>query len=304
MSKHETIETGESLQVPDRTSSPTEPAIPFDIFCQQCGYNLRGLTGGRCPECGYSLESVRSKVSGIPWVYRKEMGRFRAFWRTVGFTMFRQRRFCDEMARPVSYADSQRFRWMIVLHVYAPVLLMTVGIGLWAAVFGGRSAASWVWREPLIVEAFEAVWPVVVSHVCLLAFLAAATGIPSYFFHPKTLPLDQQNRAVALSYYGCGPLAIAGLAVLAACVGWALSADSMWGLGLLLLAGILPFAQLAAWWIDLIHLSRRIMPQCARRTLLVGLSVPVLWSAAFVLIFFALPLIAFGVVLAVHSLAG
>ena len=31
-------------------------AIAADVFCLNCGYNLRGLTGDpvRCPECGHS----------------------------------------------------------------------------------------------------------------------------------------------------------------------------------------------------------------------------------------------------------
>ena len=41
-------------------SEPTEPqtdaaAIDTDLYCVECGYNLRGLSGDpvRCPECGY-----------------------------------------------------------------------------------------------------------------------------------------------------------------------------------------------------------------------------------------------------------
>ena len=99
------------------------PAIAQDLFCQTCGYNLRGLTGNRCPECGGSLDGVRSLVPQIPWVCRKETGWFRAYWRTAWFVMFRQARFCDEMARPVSYRDSQLFRWVTIGIVYLPVLL-------------------------------------------------------------------------------------------------------------------------------------------------------------------------------------
>ncbi len=86
-----------------------EVEIGHDLFCQDCGYNLRGLTGARCPECGHSLETIRALESQIPWVYRKEQGWFRAYWRTVWLVMFRQRRFCEEMARPVSFDDAQRF---------------------------------------------------------------------------------------------------------------------------------------------------------------------------------------------------
>ncbi len=98
----------------------TGNSIAQDIFCQDCGYNLRGLTGDRCPECGRSLEGLRSNVSKIPWVRRKEIGRFRAYWKTVWFVMFRQRQFCDEMARLVNYRDSQYFRWLTVLFACLP----------------------------------------------------------------------------------------------------------------------------------------------------------------------------------------
>jgi len=48
----------------------------------------------------------------------------------------------------------------------------------------------------------------VVLHVCVLLFLLAITGVPSYFFHPAHLPIERQNRAVALSYYTSAPLVL------------------------------------------------------------------------------------------------
>jgi hypothetical protein len=43
--------------------------------------------------------------------------------------------------------------------------------------------------------------------ICVGLFLMAMTGACSYFFHPRSLPIVQQNRAIALSYYACAPLA-------------------------------------------------------------------------------------------------
>ena len=45
---------------PPTVSAAPLPTIAQDIFCQRCGYNLRGLTGNRCPECGGSLDGVRA----------------------------------------------------------------------------------------------------------------------------------------------------------------------------------------------------------------------------------------------------
>ena len=45
---------------PPPSTTPTQDAVPIvieeDLYCLECGYNLRGLSGdpARCPECGYS----------------------------------------------------------------------------------------------------------------------------------------------------------------------------------------------------------------------------------------------------------
>ena len=39
--------------------------IGVDIFCPDCGYNLRGLLGDVCPECGGDIAEVRSAQSSI-----------------------------------------------------------------------------------------------------------------------------------------------------------------------------------------------------------------------------------------------
>ena len=77
------------------------PAIDVDIFCPTCGYNLRGLTGNRCPECGGDIEAYRQRGSLLPWVYRDRIGRFRAFWKTVWLVTFDDRRLATEVGRPV-----------------------------------------------------------------------------------------------------------------------------------------------------------------------------------------------------------
>ena len=63
------------------TGSATTQAreIAHDLYCQECGYNLRGLISNRCPECGWFLETVRATESQIPWVHRKKLAWFRAY---------------------------------------------------------------------------------------------------------------------------------------------------------------------------------------------------------------------------------
>ena len=286
------------------SSEGPKAEIRHDVFCQECGYNLRGLTSDRCPECGYSLESVRCGVPQLPWVYRKELGRRVAYWRTVWMVMFRHRRFCEEVARPVDYGDAQRFRWVTVLHVYLPILAGTILLSALAAwleplneAVVDRASPSPL-EEPLFGRALRAIWPTAAFHVCLLLFLAAATGLPSYFFHPRGVPIEQQNRAIALSYYACAALAWSPLVFVVFLAGLAvIPIHETTGLGLLLLAGLLPFGQLTAWVADLIHIGVRVMPQRRGRLVVLGVVLPFLWLALGGLIFVGVPFVVFFLVL-------
>ena len=279
--------------------------IGQDLYCQGCGYNLRGLTGDRCPECGHSLETIRSARTRIPWVYRKEQGWFRAYWRTVWLVMFRQRLFCEEMARPVSYADAQRFRWVTILHVYVPFLIATVVYCVAeyvspAPVVRGSAARM---SADLLRMVITAVWPIAVIHVAVLLYLAAVTGVPSYFFHPKGLRIDLQNRAIALSYYASGALAISAFPVAAGVASYFLDSDSDLSLFFALVAVTVPLGQLIAWFLDLTHICRRIMPQFERRVLLIGTCVPLLWLVLSGIILVGIPTVALYIVAIVVTLA-
>jgi hypothetical protein len=41
-----------------------------------------------------------------------------------------------------------------------------------------------------------------------------ATGLHTYWLHPRHLSVERQNRAVALGYYACGPLLMASIGCL------------------------------------------------------------------------------------------
>ncbi len=279
----------------DQASAITKSAaIAEDLFCQSCGYNLRGLTGAVCPECGGSLAGVRSEICNIPWVHRRELGRWRAYWKTIAFVMFRQRQFAEEMARPVGFRDSQRFRWLTIM-----LACMPAGVAIaatYALVPPVRHRDQWV------TLLYAEVWPIVVEYVCFLLFLAAATGLPSYFFQPKDIPVAQRNRAIALSYYACGPLAITFIPAICYVAGLALRhLHETTSLLFFLLAFHLPLGQLFAWWADLLHLSRRLTPQ---KTLQgsVFVLLPMLWFSLVVVLLILLPMVVLGVVVVFASL--
>jgi hypothetical protein len=51
-----------------------EPDPGLDPLCENCGYNLTGLAGHICPECGRPFYSNAPYVSRIPWARRRASG--------------------------------------------------------------------------------------------------------------------------------------------------------------------------------------------------------------------------------------
>ncbi len=190
---------------PSGTTAPPSPTtaaadaapLPVGILCPDCGYDLRGSTSERCPECGFLLEPLRAGESQVPWSHRGQLGWFKAYWKTVWLVTRRPKRFCVEATRPVSYPDSQSFRWVTIVHVYVSSL-----IGALAWILEGSS-----WR----IGGFP--WILGGLLFCSLALPVLLPGLASYFFQPRHLTVEQQSRAIALSYYAWAPLAIVSWAL-------------------------------------------------------------------------------------------
>jgi hypothetical protein len=300
---------------------PARPPIAQDIFCQNCGYNLRTLTSDRCPECGRSLEGLRDTVSHIPWAHRKELGRFQAYWKTVWFVMFQQKKFCEEMARPVSYADSQRFRTMTILFVFVSIVASTVAAYIFYPPGSAQNATfSFTTFGPttgssLPELAYADIWPIAILCLCCLLYLFAATGAPSYFFQPRSMTTEMQNRAIALSYYACAPLSLVFVLMLfipslvpliefmCDTVGGAmfprlsLSTDDQVAIVAILLGAVI-----LIWWIQLVRVGWRVMRNLKRRALIIAICVPLLWLILGFLCFVVLPFVLLSVIVAVASL--
>ena len=98
-----------------------------ELFCPECGYNLTGISSPRCPECGHELDWAALHHSRIPWIFRREIGAFRAYWRTVWLTMLDSRLISDDVRRPVSLDDALRFRKITVLIAWATMAVVVVG---------------------------------------------------------------------------------------------------------------------------------------------------------------------------------
>ncbi|HEX2971134.1 MAG TPA: hypothetical protein VHP11_02305 [Tepidisphaeraceae bacterium] len=221
----------------DNTTS--EPMAGSDLYCLTCGYNQRGILADRCPECGQLYAAMPPSPVRIPWAHRRHLGWLVAYWRTVWMVLFHGKQLGAEMQHPASYRDARQFWLFHTAWVYFPLLADTV--------------ADYLLTEPqrldetiLFTRLYAPIWPAAAINLGAMLFIAAATGLPSYFCHPRRLPVEQQNRAVALSYYAAAPLVATPLVVLllilAGCAGKWMPAIAIYPaiagllLGLLMLA--------------------------------------------------------------------
>lgn len=188
-----------------------------ELYCPGCSYSLRGIESARCPECGVELDWAKLGVSKIPWVHRREVGRVRGFLKTVWLVIARPGEVGREANRAVGYRDAQSFRWIVVASATVP---------LWGWILAGQiiwghgppgtpslqpvallTAPRGLFLDFLICfYAGITLWPV--PWIAAPLFLAGLTGIGSYLFHPKSIPVERQDRAIALSYYASASLTL------------------------------------------------------------------------------------------------
>jgi hypothetical protein len=174
-----------------------------EFFCAHCGYNLRGLPDGRCPECGETFERTALATSQIPWLHRREIGRLRAWWRTTWLALFRPSRFAASINAPCPYADARRF-WLVSLippaagmawlGVAAPLRFQVRNIGM------ASSVEAW------LLPWYAAMYLALVRALAAVLTLIVATGAMSYLFQLLPRPQRQQDRAAAMSLYISGAL--------------------------------------------------------------------------------------------------
>lgn len=277
-----------------------------DIFCPKCAFCLHLAPGDKCPECGYSLESLRCNLHPIPWTLRRERGRFKTYWQTVSLVTFRHVRFCEHYAHDVQLRDARSFQCATVLYVFIPVLLGIVAAYVSNPVsvefihpFTQMGAVGAGRLGPTVFEqAIAEIWPVALQLGFFLPFLFAATGVASYFFDRAPVSVQRQHSAVAMSYYVCAPLVFLVPLVL---IQYSLVTAVMffdewlmhawrareWLNYTLFFAGVIV---IGAYWWSLLRLAGRIMPQLPGRRVALALGLPLVWVGLGIILLGLLPL--------------
>jgi hypothetical protein len=267
----------------------SEAASPqLDLHCPQCGYNLRGIESGQCPECGLAVDRAAFAESQLPGSHRRRIGYIRGYLRTLAMSVLDSRQLAAEVARPVSFRDAQKFRFITIFLAWIPL------------------AAIAVWQRAIVVEQFQPVmkggtmalppglalwWPWLIgaltpgiAPLALAVMLLLLSGVASYYFHPKSVSVPLQNRAIALSYYASAPLVLLPIAVGLALLGVQLH-ELFWAkrIGFSLVAGVsivailFPVLSLVGWWLTTLRLHRRIVHQYGGGSILLALTLPLVW---------------------------
>ena len=117
--------------------------------------------------------------------------------------LFNDKLFREQADYPITLRDARLFWLLTLAHVIAPPLILLVYLA--ADQPPGRLMTL---KLRLFASAYIPIPEVFYFLAGYILFFIAATGMPSYFCHPRALPVARQNTAIAFSYFSCAPLAL------------------------------------------------------------------------------------------------
>jgi len=239
--------------------------IQRDVYCDKCGYNLRGLKESTCPECG--AEFKRNAVAGsqLPWKQREAVGFLDAYWRTVKLVLLHPHRFGSEVwdGGRIRMRDAKAFRWITICHAYFALL------AVWLGLAGPQLPAS-------EMSSFSGA-----AAVLLFIWLHKSTNLLVTFFRKQTMSAEVQRRLVALGHFACASLALSPIHL--ACLGLCGAAykiegpDSMLFYAAAAVWAAFTITQLILWWANSLLLVRESMKVNEGELAMIGLGFALLW---------------------------
>lgn len=286
----------------DRPQPPTLPRVTFwprpapagspfdrDLFCEKCGYNLRGLPRDTttCPECGATVSLRRATSSQLPWGQRHTRGFLDAYWATVRLILTQPGRFRSELweGGRLSEREASKFRWATILHAYVPMM------ALWVALLPVPKAM----RPTERLVAFTAI-----MGVLALAWLDRSTRLLITFLRRQTMNRDVYRRLVALAHYAPAALALTpvhlaffgllgGIKLLVTGPNTGPGAE-MLRMGVLAAWGAFAVVQLAMWWFTSMGLVREASAGNDAELFAYGLIFAAIWALHAAVYLVVLPL--------------
>ena len=243
--------------------------------------------------------------SRLPWAYRKELGRWKAYWRTVWLGTWKVRILASEVNRPVDERDARRFARITALVAGLPfaaamllVILREGGTNFLNPLQGWTPTGMARVNVPLdaaipLVAGLTRWWMLPVSIVLFVWLIAGSKRI---WFAAGALPAVMRNRGAALSYYAVAPLVFmpVGLAIWATGVGLRLIGPGDSALFQTLAAllsigwGVSLFCLFESWLVTLL-LHRRTTRPGPAMAFWTAVGVPAWWALCALLAFVVLP---------------
>jgi hypothetical protein len=152
-----------AVNAPASAGPVLAPAEGEDVLhCRDCGYDLRTLPAGRCPECGRPFDPDAVPLAEIPWLHRAAAGSWPAFWDTVWLGTFRPRQLASEARYLVEVdpAEARAFRNRCLLVAFASFTVVLVASVpgerfFWMAVAMVPAQLLFVWASHQAVQATD-----------------------------------------------------------------------------------------------------------------------------------------------------
>jgi hypothetical protein len=184
------------------------PLITEGIYCAGCGYDLRGLSSDRCPECGLTIQATHEGV--IPWERRKRIGYFSSFFLTLLAATFSPIQFARATNGPIDVRSAKLFRWIMRTSVVAPVEALLFYLSLnhvpnpLIVVMGvGQRSQALHWEARFVWTVGARFWATLPVGFAISVILA--TGASHWLFMKRLEP-QRQNRVMALGLYLFSPM--------------------------------------------------------------------------------------------------
>ncbi len=280
------------------SSAPTSPPTSPDLFCISCGYNQHGIVSDRCPECGQSYAALPPSPVRLPWTHRRHLGLLRAYWRTAGQVIFHHEEFCHQIDTPIPLRDARLFWLFSILQAFLPILAAAILLFFYPPNHNSSQMLH------SLYEPYQSIYvpiPIVIFFLLGLAlFFAASTGLPSYFCHPRALPIERQNRAIALSYFASAPIGLMPIIIALLLAARPFSDFIPITMTLKFLAALLTVFMFGAWYIRTIRIVLT-LSQRRRKTLTV-LLLTTCWVALATICILVVPISLWYTTMLIHSL--
>jgi len=275
-------------------------------LCPACDYDLRGIQSSNCPECGLPIGDTPALK--IPWEDRGEIGRVRAFWKTVYLVVFQPARFAIAVGWPMDVRSAYMFRlWVTILAAVPPTLILLLVIwreggtgflALTSSVTLDSEGSSTALQELAIAWSAGATLLPVLPIGALVA-MWFVTGSAKFWYTAKTLEAPRRQRVATLGHYACAPLAWAAVPAGAFALGMLLSpnwdperAEGKFAVFFLSASMASGTILIIAWWWRTVYLMLRAMRCGSTRCIAAAIGLPIRWAVSVAMVLILWPLLA------------